>query len=401
VLNAVLVQFGADDAELAGGVSAAGAQVDLTGDKVKVDPGAVFGCQNALGTQDDTVGAQIQLFQAIADKVHGELLVGLGAPGGEDLISMVVMMVMVVIVAAAVTVLIVVVVVMLMMVMIMAAAITMLVVIVVVMLMMLVVVIMVMVMMLMVVIMVMAAAGTMLVMLVVMVMCLGMLHLGDDLGNGCAALHGFLQLVAGQLTPGGGDDGGVGVMLLEHFHSGIQLLLGHGIGAGQNDAGSGLHLIVIKLTEILHIDLDLIGVHNRHGAAQGYIIAGDLLHSADHIGQLADTGRLDDDAVGVVLVNDLGQGTAEVANQTAANATGIHFGDVNACLLQETSINADLAKFVFDEDQFFALVALGDHLLDQGGFTGTQEAGVNIDFCHNLHLSFLQDQTYCILLNFT
>ena len=112
MLDAVLIQLGADDAKLAGGISAAGTQIHLTGNEIKVDPGAIFGCQDTLGAKYHTVSALVQFFQTAANKVHGELLMGLGTPGSEDFIS--VMMVMIVTAAGAMLVMLMVMVVMLM-----------------------------------------------------------------------------------------------------------------------------------------------------------------------------------------------------------------------------------------------------------------------------------------------
>ena len=101
MLDAVLVQLGADDTKLTGGVSGAGTQIHLAGDKVKVDPGAILGRQDSLCAQNHTVGSQVQFFQSIPHKVHSELLMGLGTPGAEDLVRMMVMMVVFMIMAAA------------------------------------------------------------------------------------------------------------------------------------------------------------------------------------------------------------------------------------------------------------------------------------------------------------
>ena len=405
----MLVQFGTNNTELTGGIGATGTQVHLTGDKVKVDPAAILSRQDALCAKNHAIGAQIQFFQRIMHKVHGKLLVGLSAPGSKDLVGMMMVMVMIMALAAASAVLVVglvmvvlvimmfmvvivvmvMIVIMMIMIVVVAAAIAMLVMIVVMMML------VIMVVMVVLMIVIMAAAGAVLVMIVVMMrmvvlvvmMVLYCLHLCNDLCDGGAAFHSFLQLLTGQLAPGSGDDGGIGVVFLQHCYSGVQFLLGHRVSAGKNDAGSGFHLVVIELTEVLHVDLYLVGIHDRHGTAKLYILTGDLLHSADHIGQLANTGGLNDDTVGVVFVDDLRQRTAKVTHQAAADAAGVHLGNVDACLLQEAAVNADLTKLIFDENQLFALIAFGDHLLDQGGFAGTQEAGIDVNSGHILHLS--------------
>ena len=271
---------------------------------------------------------------------------------------------------------------MLLMVMIVAAAVIVIVVMMVVMLILVVIVIMVMMMrMLVIVILV-----IMVVMMVLMLVFLSFQALGFQPGQlggkGCLALHGGDQLFAGQLAPGCGDNGGHRVVLPQNFHGGIQLGLGDRIGAGQDDGGCGLHLVVVELAEVLGVDLDFSGIHNGNGVAQSYVRAGDLVHSTDYVGQLAHAGGFDDNPVGVVLVNDLRQSLAKVAHQGAADAAGIHLRNVDAGVLQKAAVNADLAKLILNQHQLLSLVAFRDHLLDQRGFTSAQEAGININLCH-------------------
>ena len=243
-------------------------------------------------------------------------------------------------------------------------------------------------MMFMIVVMIMAATSA--VLIVIVMMMLRCLHLRNDLGNGCAAFHSFLQLSAGQFSPRGSDNGSIGIVLFQHLYRGIQFLLRYRVSTGKNDTSSGFNLVIIELSEVLHIDLDLIGIHNRNGTAQLYILACNLFHRTDDIGQLANTGRFNDNAVGVVFINDLCQRTTKVAYQTAADTTGVHLGNIDTCFLQKASINANLTEFVFDQHKLLTLVAFGNHLFNQSGLTGTQKAGVNINFCHKNHLSFIQ-----------
>ena len=51
----------------------------------------------------------------------------------------------------------------------------------------------------------------------------------------------------------------------------------------------------------------------------------------------------------MVLLNNLSQRLAEVTHQTAADAAGVHFGNVDARILQETAVNADLTELVLDQ----------------------------------------------------
>ena len=57
----------------------------------------------------------------------------------------------------------------------------------------------------------------------------------------------------------------------------------------------------------------------------------------------------------MVLLHDLVQGLAEVPHQGAADAAGVHLGDLDAGLLEEAAVNADLAELVFDQHDLLAL----------------------------------------------
>ncbi len=113
---------------------------------------------------------------------------------------------------------------------------------------------------------------------------------------------------------------------------------------------------------------------------------GHALNGAGHVGQLADAGRLDDDAVGVILLDDLLQSGAEIAHQRAADAACVQLVDLDAGLLQEAAVDADLAELVLDQNDLLTRKGLLDELLDKGRFTGTKEAGENINLSHNFEM---------------
>ena len=229
----------------------------------------------------------------------------------------------------------------------------------------------------------------MVVMLMVVVLVGDLLHqLG---GQGVAALHGGDDLGTGELGPGGGEDGGLAVLLPQQADGGVQLALVQVLGAGQQNGGGVLHLVVEEFTEVLHVDLGLGGVYHGDEAVQmqGGGLLLHLLHGGDHVGQLAHAGGLDDDAVGGVVVQHLLQGRAEVAHQGAADAAGVHLGDLHAGVLQKAAVNADLTELVFDEDDLLTLEGLVQQLLDEGGLAGPEEAGDNVDFGHRIR-SFLK-----------
>ena len=251
-----------------------------------------------------------------------------------------------------------------------------------------------------VVVMVAAAAMVVVVMIVVMlfflvlvgVLLIGLCSHGDQL---CLEVvlggHGLQDLLTGQLVPCGGHDGSGGVLLAQHGDRSGDLLFAGGLGAAEQDAACVADLVVVELAEVLHIHLHLVHIGHGDKAVQLHIqMLGYAFHSAGHIGELAHAGGLDDDAVGVVLLHHLLQGGAEVAHQRAADAAGVQLVDLDAAFLQKAAVNADLAELVLDQHHLLAGKGLFDELFDQGSFTGTKEAGENIDFGHDSIASFFE-----------
>ena len=218
----MLIDLGADDAQTAHHIGRAVTHIDLAGDIVKVDPLAVLPGDDALGPEDRTEDAAVELAQNILDLVQGVFLRGLHDPAGKDLVGVVMMVMMLVVVlvmvmaAAAVAVVIVVMLVVVMM-MVMFVIMVLVLVVVVVMIAAVFMVMLVVVMVVLVVVVVAAAA------VVVIVLFLGLGRgLGGQLGQlgleGVFLLHGLQNLLAGELLPGGGDDGGHLVVLPEESH---------------------------------------------------------------------------------------------------------------------------------------------------------------------------------------
>ena len=171
-------------------------------------------------------------------------------------------------------------------------------------------------------------------------------------------------------------------MLPQQVHHRLQLGLGHTRGAAEDDGTGVLDLVVEELAEVLHIHFALSGVGHGGEAVENGLLHLQALNGPDDVRQLAHAGGLDEDAVGMVLLHHLAQGLSEVAHQAAADAAGVHLGDLDAGVLQKAAVDADLAEFVLDEHQLFALISLLDQLLDERGFAGAQKSGKNIDFCH-------------------
>ena len=325
-----------------------------------------------------------------------ELLGGLNAPGGEHLVGVVMMMVVMLMlvlivvmmmVAAVMVMLILVIIVMVMMLVLILVIVVIMMVMAAVMIVLVVIVMIMVLVLILVIIVVMVMAAVMVFLLVLFRKALH-LHLRQLRRDGRLAFQRLDQLLARQVAPRGGYDGGNGIMLPQHGNGRVQLALGDGIGTGQDDGGGGLDLVVVELAEVLHIHLDLARVGHGHGVAQRDLVIRHLAHSGDDVGQLAHAGRLDQNTVGMVLGNDLLQRLAKIAHQRAADAAGVHLGDVDAGILQKAAVNADLAELVLDQHQLLPLVAFGDHLFDQGRLARAEEAGENINFCHKKHLLY-------------
>ena len=202
------------------------------------------------------------------------------------------------------------------------------------------------------------------------------------------AVHDRNDLGAGQGSPVGGHDGGGGVLFGQQGHGVGDLLLAGVAGTAEDDAGSMADLVIVELAEVLHIHLDLVHVGHGHKAVQQHGQGlGHTFHGAGHVGQLAHTGRLDEDAVGMVGFHHLFQGFPEVAHQGAADAAGVQFVHLNAGFPHEAAVNADLAEFVFDQDDALPGEALLDQFFDERGLACAQKAGKNINFrlilCHD------------------
>ena len=201
--------------------------------------------------------------------------------------------------------------------------------------------------------------------------------------DGISALHSHQQLLTVQLIPGSGYDHCSGIVSTQKRHRLLDLLLGCTVGVGQDDATCIFDLIIEKLAEVFHIHLAFIHIGNRSEAVEKCSLGGNVLHGTDDIRKLANAAGLNEDAVGVILVQHLFQRLTEVANQGAANATTVHFCHLDTGVLHEAAVNTDLAKFIFDQHQLLAGIDLLQKLLDQSGLSRTEKARKNINFRHS------------------
>ena len=240
----------------------------------------------------------------------------------------------------------------------------------------------------------MAAAAFVLVLVIVVVMMvmvlvlvlillgglgLEVLELG---GQRVAPLHRLEDLLAVKLRPRRCHDRGGRVLLAQQRHGGVELLGADALGAREDDGARVLDLVVEKLTEVLHVHLALVRVHDGREAVEHQLVGLYALHGADDVAQLADARGLDEDAVGVELLEHFLQRVGKVAHEAAADAAGVHLVDLHAGVLEEAAVDGDLTELVFDQHDLFARVRLSNQLFDQRGLAGTEKTGENINFCH-------------------
>ena len=201
-------------------------------------------------------------------------------------------------------------------------------------------------------------------------------------------LHRREDGFAADLIPRGGDDACLGVVLTQQRDDGLQLLLAHALRAAEQDGAGVFNLVEEEFAEVLDIHAALARIRDGHKAAHlGFRDI--LLHAldgADDVGELADAARLDEDAIRMILVDNLTERLAEVAHQRAADAAGVHLRHLNTGFLHEAAVDTDFAELVFNEDDFLAGKRLFKQLLNQRRFTRAEEAGKNINFRHGKHL---------------
>ena len=100
--------------------------------------------------------------------------------------------------------------------------------------------------------------------------------------------HSCQDLLAFQLIPRSRDDRSLRILLTQHSHACIQLVLRHLLGTTDHDGSCVLYLVVKELTKVLHIHLAFLTIYNSHRAVQFYLLMCSHTHNSfGHVGQLA------------------------------------------------------------------------------------------------------------------
>lgn len=179
-----------------------------------------------------------------------------------------------------------------------------------------------------------------------------------------AALHRLKQLRAGQFLPRGGDNARVRVQSAQHGNRLVKTRRRALCRAGKQDCTGMGNLIFKKFAEVLEIHLCFECIDYRDKGVQ-HNVEMRILHRGNNVGQLADARRLDQDAVGMILLDNVMQRLPKVTDERAADAAGVHLVDNDARVLEKTAVNADFTKFVFDQNNLFVLQGAVQQLLDE------------------------------------
>ena len=270
-MDLFLIYAGTDDTEASDDACAACPHIRLAWYIVEVNPGSVFRFHDALRTENLTVSVLIfQRFQCCSDLFLCELLRGLHTDAVENLVCMVMAMMIVVVIMAAAT----------------AAVVVVVMVIMVVIMMMVMVMVMVVVM---VMVMVMAAAAVvvmlmlMVVVVVIMMMLMFFFQMVQCFLDGIFLFHGIQNLLAAQFLPVGGDDRCVRIMLPQHLHSLFQFFFIHTCRVTEDNGAGVFNLIIKELTEILHVNLRLLGIDHRGESIELDMIQVKIFHCFDDV----------------------------------------------------------------------------------------------------------------------
>lgn len=303
-LQRILIKLGADYAQTPCVIRTSAPNFIFFRDKVKLHPIAVSAGNDALGTENDAVFFRAaQLLQYLLQLFCRIFMSRLHTPACENLICMVVAF-------------------MLMMVMIVTAAGTVLIVLVVVFMTTFAVVVM----------MFMCTFFFVMMMLTFTVMMMTMFTFTAVVMRMTARffmvmmvilphfklrmVHGFQNLPSVQFIPRCGDHGSMSIMLPKKSRALLQLFICHTLGSAYDNGSRMLHLVIEKFTEVFHIHLTLFPIHYDNGAVNVNIHgAGHIFHSLYHVGKLAHTGRLDENPIRRIGIQNLFQSRTEISYQ--------------------------------------------------------------------------------------
>lgn len=181
-----------------------------------------------------------------------------------------------------------------------------------------------------------------------------------------AGFNDFQQRISGQVIPRRRHDADARMLLFHQRAALLDALRGQQLRAAENHRRARLNLVEEELAEVLHIHAALARVHNGRAAGHNEVTVAFLraLDGGEDFAQLAHAGRLNQQAVRMILRNQVINRLLEVAHQRAADAAGIEFIDDDARILHKAAVHADFAIFIFQQDDFsFATLPVSSFLM--------------------------------------
>ena len=195
-------------------------------------------------------------------------------------------------------------------------------------------------------------------------------------------LHSGEDILSVELVPRSGNDSSGSIVLSDKLDSRLNLLCLGKVGVRKDDGGCVGNLVVIELAEVLHIHLALVNVGDGGEAIENGVLSLNGLYRLDNVRELTNSAGLNENSVGMELVKHLDKRLGEITDKGAADTSGVHLGDLDACILKKSAVDTDLAEFVLYKHELFARVCFLDKLFDKSGLTCAEEAGKNIYFRH-------------------
>ena len=204
----------------------------------------------------------------------------------------------------------------------------------------------------------------------------------NRIGESVLLLHSGKNILTVKQVPRRGNDSRALVMLAKKLYALGNLLVLCALCMREYDSRSVLDLVVIELTEVLHIHFALINVGNCGKAVEDCSVLLGGFGGADNVGELTYARGLDNNSVGGILLKHLYKRLRKIADKRAADTAGVHLGDLNAGIGKEAAVNTDLTELVLNKNDLLACVGLFNKLLNKRGLARAEEAGKYIYLCH-------------------
>ena len=199
----------------------------------------------------------------------------------------------------------------------------------------------------------------------------------DDLVDAQVALGGAVDL-------GDTVDGTDPVLEVAEFVRGDEVDLVEQDAVGERD-------LFLGFGGVIDVQGDVLGIDDGNDAVEAE--AGlEVLVGEEGLGDgagIGEAGGLDEDVIeAVATLEELAEDADEVAADGAAKAPVVHLEDFLVGIDDQGVVDADLAEFIFDHGDAFAVVR-GEDAVEEGGLSGAEKAGEdrdgNASVCRSSH----------------